>query len=418
MRLPTNLKGVARLLMDHVTYALAVLKARRRPDDRPKDMPSGMPVRSRILIVELQILAPNTNAGDRNVLEFISTLRSDGHQISFWPLIAAYNPVDLKRLLDLGVDVIMPGLRAPFARWAARYRDHFNTVVVCRPYVAERCIRAARKFRAPLLYYGHDLHCMRMEMQAQVMGDSAIAAQAARMEALERWIMGIADLSLYPSAEEVQHIQARFGIRAVQKVLIYSFDEFPRRDARPPGDQIVFVGGFRHQPNVDAAKGLAVEIFPIIRKARKDAKLVIVGAHATEEIRQLENDAVSVRSNVSAEELSQIYQESALSLIPLRIGAGVKLKVVEALVQGVPAVTTSVGLQGLPGLDAIIGCYDDTDCLARAAIDVLTLDEAQWLTLSAQCTNYAEAEFSRVNMKLSLDSALASGRQFFDRSFA
>lgn len=415
MRVRTRLKRLIKDVFEYVAYARMVVLSCGRPDDRPKDPPADVTPRSRILIVELQILAPETNAGDRNVLDFIRTLRADGHQISFWPQISAFKPDDLQRLLDLGVDVIIPGRRAPFVHWARRYRDHFDAIIVCRPYVAERYLPAARMFRAPLLYYGHDLHCVRLEMQARVMGDDTIAAQAAQMEVLERWIMGIADLSLYPSKEEVDHIQANFGIHNVQKILIYSFDKFVRRDIRPVGDQIVFVGGFRHQPNVDAAKRLANDIFPIVRTARKDAKLVIIGAHATEEIFQLESEAVSVRSNIPGDELLRAYQEAAVSLIPLRIGAGVKLKVVEALVQGVPTVTTSVGLQGLGGLDAIIGCHNQVEQLAQAAIDVLALNEARWLELSARCTEYAEAEFGRANMKVSLDSALANGRRFFDR---
>ena len=88
-------------------------------------------------------------------------------------------------------------------------------------------------------------------------------------------------------------------------------------------------------------------------------------------------------------------------MVPLRCGAGVKLKTVEALRAGVPLVTTSVGAQGLPDLAAVAAVRDDPASFAAAAVALLS-DAAAWNEQSAAQVAYARRHFSRDSMAASL----------------
>jgi glycosyltransferase involved in cell wall biosynthesis len=108
---------------------------------------------------------------------------------------------------------------------------------------------------------------------------------------------------------------------------------------------LLFVGGFSHDPNVDAMLYFCEQIFPSIRMAIPDCKLTIVGSKPPEAIRRLQSDFIQVIG--FAPSLDPFFRSSYVSVAPLRYGAGMKGKVVEAMSQGLPVVTTSVGAQGM-----------------------------------------------------------------------
>jgi O-antigen biosynthesis protein len=108
---------------------------------------------------------------------------------------------------------------------------------------------------------------------------------------------------------------------------------------------LLFVGGFSHDPNVDAMLYFCEQIFPSIREAVPDCKLTIIGSNPPEEIRRLQSDFIRIIGY--APSLDPFFRNSYVSVAPLRFGAGMKGKVGEAMSQGLPVVTTSIGAQGM-----------------------------------------------------------------------
>ena len=108
---------------------------------------------------------------------------------------------------------------------------------------------------------------------------------------------------------------------------------------------LLFVGGFSHDPNVDAMLHFCEQIFPAIRVAVPDCKLTIIGSNPPEEIRRLQSDFIQVTG--FAPSLDPFFRNSCVSVAPLRFGAGMKGKVGEAMSRGLPVVTTSIGAQGM-----------------------------------------------------------------------
>lgn len=120
----------------------------------------------------------------------------------------------------------------------------------------------------------------------------------------------------------------------------------------PPVDDrgVVFVGNFAYEPNVDAARFLCRQIVPRVRDMVRDARFTLVGNDPPADVLRLADRAgVGVTGRVP--EVAPFLRRAAVVACPLRIGGGVKVKVLEALHEGKALVTTSVGAQGIPGLD-------------------------------------------------------------------
>ena len=120
----------------------------------------------------------------------------------------------------------------------------------------------------------------------------------------------------------------------------------------------------------------------------------------------LAGDAISVRANVSDAELRELYRTARVAAVPLRYGAGVKLKVVEALREGLPLVTTSIGAQGMPGLSMSHRFAMSRRRLPMPSVGCST-DGIAWAERSAAQVDYAAAHYSEAAFRESLVNALA-----------
>ena len=131
----------------------------------------------------------------------------------------------------------------------------------------------------------------------------------------------------------------------------------------------------------------------------------IVGTKPTREIRKLESRNIKVLGGVNDEELKKIYEKTRLALIPLRFGAGVKGKIIEALYHGVPVVSTKIGLEGIEGIEKIASPQDRPADFAREVVELYN-DEKKWTEFSQNCYDFAEEKFSSQKTTMQLKDIL------------
>jgi len=386
-------------LAAHYPNAEQVVRARDRAWDRPV-----------VLVVDHYVPQPDRDAGSRTMVAFMQSLLDAGAVVKFWPDNLWHDPVYTPRLQAMGVEVFHG------ARWregiGAMLREtglRPDAVLLSRPDVAEAHLDAVRAHAGcPVAFYGHDLHFRRMQEQAaQAGGDDAARLQreADAMQACERALWRRHDVVLYPSEDEAAQVRALEPAVDARAVLPYAYDRFVD-DATPAGRAgVLFVAGFAHPPNVDAARWLVEAIMPVVWARRPGLRLSLVGSNPTAEVLALAGDRVEVTGFVSDAELQRRYGAARVAVVPLRFGAGVKSKVVEALQQGLPLVTTSVGAQGLPGVEAACTVADDPATLAEAILAWLDDDQA-WLSASRAGAAYAGARFSRAALQATLLGAL------------
>ncbi|UGB45001.1 glycosyltransferase [Frateuria edaphi] len=363
-----------------------------------------------ILIVDHYIPQPDQDAGSRVMVDFMRSMRSLGLRVVFWPDNLWYDKPYARQLQQMGIEVIYGQAWAGnFEKYMAEYGSALRHVMLSRPYVARKYIEAVRsRSEARLLYFGHDLHFRRMRLRNEVQAVPGLAEQAREMELLERGVWKDCDVVLYPSEEEaamVRDLEPGVDARAVPLV---AFDSVTR--AESDGRQgILFVAGFAHPPNVDAAMWLVDEILPRIRQNNPDVALDLVGSNPSDEVKALASDDVTVHGYVDTARLEEMYARARVVIAPLRFGAGVKLKVLEAMRHGVPLVTTSVGAQGLPDLAADIPVHDDPAELARS-VSLLLDDDAEWARVSERGCAFISQNFSRAALDEAINKALGGKR--------
>ncbi|KQP14001.1 hypothetical protein ASF26_18690 [Methylobacterium sp. Leaf93] len=244
-----------------------------------------------------------------------------------------------------------------------------------------------------------------MRREAELTGDTRLMAASDRMELLERSLWRQFNVVIYLSEEEVSLVRKIEPAVNAASIVGFARTRFIDRQQPTVGSTILFVAGFAHPPNVDAAKYLVREVMPIVWNEHPQAKLALVGSKPTQEVVAFASANVIVTGWVNDEDLHAWYDRARICVIPLRFGAGVKGKVVEALCEGVPLVTTQVGAQGIKGLDDIAPIATNAAEFAAAVIRLLTNDAA-WSQQSAAQTSFGRANFSVEAMRTSILKAI------------
>ncbi|WCM56349.1 glycosyltransferase [Microbacterium sp. EF45047] len=267
--------------------------------------------------------------------------------------------------------------------------------------------RALRRSRA-----AHDLLTSAdiVEFQWSEMGSLAPIVRAAAPRArlvvvahdviTQRWSRA-ARTAPHPLARLAYRVAARLSARrerrtftSVDRVIVFSEKDatlvrdlapaaravvirpgFPIPDAptarRQSSSSVVFSGAMNRPDNDEAARWFLREVWPAVRSAVPSARFTIVGAHPSAALRRLaeESDGVTVTGFV---ETMEPYLDAAdVVVVPLHNGAGVKFKTIDALLRGIPVVSTTVGAEGIERDDAIRCITDDPQQFARGIIESL-----------------------------------------------
>jgi glycosyltransferase involved in cell wall biosynthesis len=362
-----------------------------------------------VLVIDHYLPQPDRDAGSRAICQTIATFQAMGYLVKFWPANLHYDATQAALLADTGVEVVAGDRWSGGLERYLRYAGaELYAVLLSRPDVACDSIELVRAHsRARVLFYGHDLHHQRMALRAQVTGDAGEQRAADAMLQLEQSIWERVDAVLCPSAEEAAIVAAHVGDAKVHVVPLYHFDqtELSATRAPAPGVRLLFVAGFGHSPNVDAAQWLVHEILPRVRERLPSATLDLVGSNPTDEVRALAAvHGVRVSGSVSADVLHGFYRDATLAVVPLRFGAGVKLKVLEAMARGVPVVTTPVGAQGLPGVGTCIDVADDPGELASAMMAAVEHPDPAAI---AAARDYVHRHYGGDGMRQALERVLS-----------
>lgn len=163
------------------------------------------------------------------------------------------------------------------------------------------------------------------------------------------------DLSLIISLKEMEMLITKYQIpknllHYTPLLSKFSSDKLGKKNTSPVFEErqdIMFVGNFLHQPNWDAVQYLKKDIWPELSKKLPKVNLHIYGSHAAAKHLQLSNPKQRFLVHGYVEDLNAVMQNARLLLAPLRFGAGQKGKIVNAMENGLPNVTTPIGAEGM-----------------------------------------------------------------------
>jgi GT2 family glycosyltransferase/SAM-dependent methyltransferase len=311
-----------------------------------------------VLVVDHRVPMWDRDAGSLRMLNIMRALIGLGACVTFMPENLAPIQPYTRALQRMGIEVIygQVDVNAELATIGPR----LTMAILSRPHAASRWLDVVREFApsATVAYDTVDLHWLREARRSELAGAfgsrsaegngspelNSLAPKAEALRQLELAMIRATDITLVVTDSERAQVQR--DVPDAKLVIIPTVHEI-EPFVLPPEDRsgILFVGGFEHPPNVDAATRLVHEVMPIVWRELGDVRVTIVGSQPPPEVQALASPLVDVAGWVEA--LQPLLDSSRLMVAPLRYGAGLKGKITQALSVGLPVVTTPVGAEGL-----------------------------------------------------------------------
>lgn len=349
-----------------------------------------------LLFVDYEVPHFDLYAGSRTNFMYLEVLSKMDLQVKFMP--ADFRRVEpySSALNELGIETLDGDwYRDNWEAWLKQNSQAIDYVFFHKPDPASKFLPAVKEHtNAAIIYQCHDLHFLRLQRKAEVENDSSILEEARQYEKIENFIFSNSDVLLTFSNVEEAFLRKKFPTKSIFTVPLFFYDEVPEvnRDFSQRRD-LLFVGSCGHTPNRDAIAWFCSEIFPLIQAKVPGVALNVVGSDPAEDIMALNSESIRILGRVSEEKLADLYKSARMMVVPLRFGAGVKGKVIEALYNGVPLVSTTIGLEGINGIDHFATSRDTPEDFAAEVVSSYTavkkLEE-----LSRRGSKYVEDNFT------------------------
>lgn len=328
---------------------------------------------------------PNSSAAGTRMMQLIQLFQKQKWKVTF--ASSASDSEFMTDLSEIGIDKVAIELNSSsFDEYIKKLNPHmvlFDRFMTEEQYgwrVAENCPDALRVLDT------EDLHCLRYARQQAFKEQRNFEFKDLMNDFAKREIASIlrCDLSLIISTFEMDLLKSFFKIE--ERLLHYipfMVESLQESDiSKWPGfnkrQHFVTIGNFLHQPNWNSVLYLKESIWPSIRKALPTAELHIYGAYPSQKVFDLHQPKDGFIIKGRAENVKDVFRRARVCLAPLRFGAGLKGKLLDAMLHGTPSVTTSIGAESMhenlewPGVIA-----DTSEAIVEAAVK-LYANEALW----------------------------------------
>lgn len=382
--------------------------AQHRPNGVDPMLERDRNATARVLWVEACLLTPDQDSGSLRTLRLLRILVRMGCKVTFIADNLDGAEPYRTQLSNEGVEVIHSPYCTSVESFLRRHGSEFDVVTLCRHYIAIHLIDIVREVnsRAQIWFDTIDLHYLRLRRQFELDGKKSTGNQAELAHREEMAVIERADLTIVVSEVEVEELSREAPSSRV--IVVSNVHEISDTEISRAGrNGVMFVGGFQHPPNVDAVEFYAEHIWPLFRERCPDVPTYIIGSKMPDRLRELgERHGLVMLGFV--EDLSPYYEKCALSIAPLRYGAGVKGKVNQALSFGLPVVGTPIALEGMGLIDGEhVLMASKPEAFASAMVEAHS-GEALWHKLSRNGRASLEGRFTPDVAQNALQSALES----------
>ena len=340
-----------------------------------------------VLIIGFVWPEPNSSAAGGRMVQLISIFKAQGFEVTF-----ASPAMDSDYMVDLeSLGVSKKSIALNCSSFDVFVKELNPTIVLFDRFmmeeqfgwrVAENCPDSLR------LLDTEDLHCLRLARQKAFKENRHFSTDDLLIEEVaKREIASIlrCDVSLMIAEYEMELLQTIFKINPdllyylpllLEPIEDLSIQKLPLFEER---SNFVFIGNFLHEPNWNAVQYLKETIWPLIRKQMPEAVLEIYGAYPSQKVVQLHQPKQGFHIMGRADDAQEVVKNARVVLAPLRFGAGIKGKLVEAMQCGTLSVTTTIGAESMCGDLPWNGFIaDDAQVFADKAVE-LYQDKMIWL---------------------------------------
>lgn len=378
-----------------------------------------MEEKSHILIIGFVWPEPQSSAAGKRMMQLISLFRKRDWKITF--ACAAAESEHAADLDSRGIDCRSVKINSSsFDDFITSLNpdivifDRFVTEEQFGWRVAKNCPDVVR------ILDTEDLHCLRrtrkkaLKEARDVEQQDLLSAKDARREIASIYR---SDLTLMISEFEMDLLKNAFQVDSeLLYYLPFLLDPVDESDQKEwpdfqSRDHFVTIGNFQHGPNMDAVEYLKDEIWPRISRELPQAELHIYGAYPTQRAKKLHQPEERFFIEGRVEDAKKVVRLAKVLLAPLRYGAGLKGKLVEAMQCGTPSVTTDIGAEGINGSFAWCGNIENDPCDFAVASVKLFTDKAAWQQAQYQGIQIINKRFARSEFEADFMERLRSIRR-------
>jgi glycosyltransferase involved in cell wall biosynthesis len=375
---------------EHFPAGTNIFRARDRSRDKKA-----------VLVIDHYVPTRDRDAGSFFMYSLLQALASLGYRVTFWPENLYRHEPYCSELQQLGVEVIYG--QCSFDRYLGENGGNFDAAILTRNHVAINFIDTVRRHVPKVIYHDPDLEFVREQRRLELEGGAAV--ELAKIKEREFYLFRNCDVVGIHSPVEKAIIEKELpGIR-VEVIPLPISETAPTDTPFAARDGLFFVGG-THPPNADALAYFIKEIMPLLRARMPDISFTVAGQVNRGVLNGLDMTGVEFAGFVP--DLRPLYDQARVFVAPLRYGAGIKGKILEAMNYGLPVVTTAVGAEGI-GLNSgeNVMIADTAEAFAEAVLELYE-DEAAWNRLCRGGRRHVEEHFSQDALRNTVDEVMQS----------
>jgi O-antigen biosynthesis protein len=349
----------------------------------------------RLLFVDVKWPTPATDAASQRTVQLVSELTALGFAVD----LAAMFPLettdqDVNSLELAGASRVPAAGEEALAEYAARHGGRYDVAVLCWTRVAERLLGALRRANPgiSIVFDTVDVNHVREYRHARVSGNANILRRALAMKQAEISAARAADWTLAVTERDAEVLRAAAPGARIEVITLAASargDVVPGPVGRSGA---LFLGHYFAWHNVDAAIHLARDVAPQLSAVRPGVRVTLAGAGRHSLVDDLASADVDVIGYV--EDLPPLFDRMRSFACPLRIGSGIKGKLLTALAMGLPVVASPVAIEGMHLRDGVNCLVAENPAAVAAACVRLEDDDDLWRRISAGGLDVVERYFS------------------------
>ena len=358
--------------------------------------------KSRILIIDRWVPNFDRDAGSRFCFLYTNLFKEIGLQVTFIAHDFRIKEPYTSILQQNGIEVLYgKEIKKNLEIWLKKNLKYFKYIYLQRPDITINYIDLLIKhFKGKMIYFTHDLNQIRIYREYLVTNNTKKLEESRKLKIIENYIFLKVDIIHVVGNYEFKFLTENYPNKIIRNVPLFFYDGLPKNIEKDfsKRQNIIFVGGFKHSPNVDAVLWFADKIFPKIVERFPDIIWFIIGDNAPKEIKRLASKNIKTLGVLSDNDLKNLYQKSRISIAPLRFGAGIKGKIIEAIYYQIPIVTTSIGGEGLDNSSKALIIEDDAKKMSEIIIQ-LYRNFTKLKEMSDSCELFIQKYYSKEKAK-------------------
>lgn len=305
------------------------------------------PKQKTILIIDDDVPQHDKSSGSKRLFELIKILKTLNLNVIFLPNDGVAIEPYYSDLKNLNVEILLSN---PNRNLMLKKLDFLLPFIdyawISRPSLNKKFQQKIKKNRATKIIFDTvDLHFVRILRQAETEKNEKQKLNGLKTKTNELKLAKCANATVTVTETEKNIL----NIENIKNVFVIPNIHEPKYQRSPKDFEqrngLLFIGGYRHEPNIDAVKWLINDIMPLVWQRLGKIPVYLLGSHPPKEVTDLANDLVFVPGYL--ENVGGYFENCRLFAAPLRYGAGMKGKIGQSLEYNLPIVTTDIGAEGM-----------------------------------------------------------------------